>query len=257
MRFTRWCVMVGVLLLTVSGSSLALVSQDTAEYHILSLELMGPEETGPLAHFFIEPETGAWGVAGDWTYWEPEGGWYLRRDAEGIYRTWLLTGQEEKITNLPEDTVVLRAAVSPDGQWVAFAANIPPQNLTVYAVRSDGSEQRLLMHVGYTVRIWAFGWSEDGRSVEFKVQPNNLKVANVSVRLDRSAVTADNWYYISPDSRWIAWKTPNQYLYVMNLDTGETRQLPDMVAEAPLWSPDGRWLLYIVGRVQKYLPPTP
>src|SRR5688572_8793852 len=141
MRLTRWLIIIGIMLLTVPAASLAQEGQDTAERKVLSLVLVGQEETSgedvPLAHFFIEPESGAWGKAGGWAYWEPKGGWYFHHDEADIYRVQLLTGQTRKLTNLPKDITILRTAVSPDGQWIAFLTINGDNKFTAYAVRTD------------------------------------------------------------------------------------------------------------------------
>ena len=107
------------------------------------------------------------------------------------------------------------AAWSPDGQWIAFTSN-----------RSSAYE-----------------------IYKMDVRGKNLK--RLTTLPGNS--TSPAW---SPDSQWIIFDSyrrnekgfRERFLYVMNADGGNLRQLIKVAAGVPSWSPDGNWILFSTTR---------
>ncbi|MGQ9567295.1 MAG: TolB family protein [Anaerolineae bacterium] len=115
-------------------------------------------------------------------------------------------------------------ALSPDGRWVAFVRWEEPRGL--YLIGVDGRGERLV-YGAPQVRMPA--WSPDGRQLAFAVQKGG--------KPERRFRFGDRVFVVPADPYWrLAW---------VDLETGEYQDLPsDLHSLAPVWSPDGAWLLY-------------
>ncbi len=137
---------------------------------------------------------------------------------------------------------------SPDGAWIAFATRrsfyITP---SVYAIRVDGSERRLLAPVGA-----APAWSPDGRRIAFRV-PNGIEFVSPNGKLlaprapfrAGTAVGVNGPPVWSPDGTKIAMSRLRHGTYVMNSDgsrlTRVTRYVVGLAiggeSPRPAWRP--------------------
>ncbi|MEO8613257.1 MAG: hypothetical protein ABI690_35530, partial [Chloroflexota bacterium] len=125
----------------------------------------------------------------------------------------LETGRDVNIGNPGSDAN--RTSASPDGQWIALWS------------LQEGS-------------IWQLGllntstWQQAGRG-EFKIGFPTLSWSPDSRQLAFAAI---------PEGETLA--LPNHELFVMNIETGETRQLTNntVLDYAPAFSPDGKRLVF-------------
>jgi dipeptidyl aminopeptidase/acylaminoacyl peptidase len=115
---------------------------------------------------------------------------------------------------------------SPDGKWIAFATRHDGEP-SVYAIRIDGSQRRLLVQHGA-----APAWSPDGTRIAFRV-PNGVEFVSPSGRLlapgppFRAGVPfgIDGPPVWSPDGTKIAMSNYRAGTYVMNADGSHLRRL--------------------------------
>jgi TolB protein len=171
------------------------------------------------------------------------------------------------------------STVSPDGRRVAFASS-RDQNLEIYRMKPDGSEQERLTH--FFRDDWRPRWSPDGGAIAFlsdregkdriflmeasgdrqrRLNADTTGGAVVqATRSDtaRSDTSAYDWqeagHVWSPSGEAIAYvrkrpRGPSQ-VWVAEVTSGRRRRLSpaDSVADAPTWSPGGKYLAYAEGR---------
>jgi len=115
-----------------------------------------------------------------------------------------LTAPKQRFTNLHW---------SPDGRWLLTTWQPMPSSPlgALYLLATDGSGGRLLTDDA-TSQAWPLGWSPDGREAIYYVA--RFSAAG-------SVTTVEVW--------------------ALELETGESRQLPGL----PVWSPSGEQLVYI------------
>ncbi|MBQ9418250.1 MAG: PD40 domain-containing protein [Bacteroidales bacterium] len=98
-----------------------------------------------------------------------------RMNSQGNYEIWrvnYVTGSESIVLSM-ENRSFTTASLSPNGQWIIFAANTQkkpdmPENIDIYAVRADGSQlTQLTYHHGHDLSPV---WAPDGRSIYFLSQ---------------------------------------------------------------------------------------
>ncbi len=155
---------------------------------------------------------------------------------------------------------------SPDGQYVAFLADLPKESgSALNVVKSDGSEERTLAHNVYP--FVPVAWAPDGKSILFisvpTIEPDH-KAKLYEVALDN---TAPHVLLAVPDANVekAVWSLDGRHLLVrLSNDAGASLQIRDATGAlvTPLaegrataaWSPDGQSLaldlddsLYLAG----------
>lgn len=172
--------------------------------------------------FTVPKEKGNWrnitrssGAADRFPAWSPDGkqiAWFS--DVDGEYT--LMIGQQEglgqaKKISIPNPTFFFRPEWSPDGRYIAFTDT----DYNLWYVEVDGGK---------------------------------LKKADVDKYAHPNRTLNPVW---SPDSRWIAYVRllDNQFkaVKVHNVETGETLQLTDHMADAisPVWDKSGKYLYFL------------
>lgn len=103
-----------------------------------------------------------------------------------IYVTDLSFTNPRKLTG--DRVLEMAAAWSPDGQWIAYAANAgfedqpsPTQAWELRVIRPDGSDPRTLLPRANGVTISRLAWSPDSRFVAFTRSQQNGSTRQVSV----------------------------------------------------------------------------
>jgi Tol biopolymer transport system component len=123
----------------------------------------------------------------------------------------------------------------------------------VWVMNSDGSEARQLAEAGQGVMGHFLRWSQSGDAVIFRhpgVSPQTVKI-----RLDGSdagplpEVLGGAHMSLSPDYSRIMDVIGHKTLWVSPLDGGKPERVfefddPDVRIDYPVWSPDGRWILF-------------
>jgi len=160
---------------------------------------------------------------------------------------------------------------SPDSKWIAFTrmdiTQSKPMRIDadVYVVGADGSGLRKVTGEGSNEFEPIF--SKDGRSIYFGANDVQTKAGNLfSSKLDGSQpkqLTSNLNHASAPqlsrDGKWIAFNAvltsdPNDHhpqIYVMKADGSGVKQLTNdgtLAFYDPVWSPDGKRLVYYVER---------
>jgi TolB protein len=135
--------------------------------------------------------------------------------ARGVFQIWSISSGTRgltQLTNAPYGATF--PAWSPDGKEVAYTAPDKNNNLYIWIMESDGSNQRQLTE-GQQPR-----WSADGKKLVY--------------------------------SKTTQGKVKNQDIYTIEIETNTISQITsENTAEfSPDWSPDGRWISYIAYKGQ-------
>ncbi|MBI2772869.1 MAG: PD40 domain-containing protein [Chloroflexi bacterium] len=142
--------------------------------------------------------------------------------------------------------------LSPDGSEVVFAWD-RTGGLEIYSAPLSGD--RIIQLTTADRRSWGPRWSPDGRWVAFIRDEGDgwpqIALVDRDGEHDRAlsaepAAHADlDW---SPDGRAIAYVASttgsDATLHVVEVATGEDRQIAPRPARGPRWSPDGKWILF-------------
>jgi Tol biopolymer transport system component len=116
-------------------------------------------------------------------------------------------------------------------------------------MNADGTGQRQLSEVGSTGHFAV--WEADGQSIVFHPSSGGLTAARLSVvggALTPLTVRGGSHMSFSPRETMIADVVNHRQIWVSPL-TGAPYQVfafddPDVRIDYPVWSPDGRWLLF-------------
>jgi dipeptidyl aminopeptidase/acylaminoacyl peptidase len=148
---------------------------------------------------------------------------------------------------------------SPDGQWVAFQSD-RDADTAMWRQRADGAgTAEKITRPEKGVAHIPDSWSPDGQTISFTViKPKLAEIWTYSLQTRQTAVFATapgaalGRSVFSPDGRWVAYQAaaqPNSRMYVRPFPPTETAYVApeDRDAHHPLWSPDGKTLIYCPG----------
>jgi TolB protein len=162
---------------------------------------------------------------------------------------------------------ILDAVWSPDGHQIAFKAFLGGMSsFNVFTIQPDGSGLRQLTHD--LNGVYGASWSPDGRRINLSSGNELYLVEAACPNSAPGCIPAQHNLTQSPDSNeWNAVWSPDgrqlaaaffsrtthfTYLTIMDVN-GSTRRLFPLVNRGsilsgitPLWSPDGRYLAYVV-----------
>jgi len=148
---------------------------------------------------------------------------------------------------------VTAAHISPDGDRVALTARglvfVAParQKRLIQATRHDDKSIRYrearFMPDGETI----LALSDESGEVEFwKFPADGIGSAHTQITSNGGIL---RWEGIpSPDGKWLAHHDKNFRLWLLNLDTGDEKQIDESTIEdfrSLAWSPDSQWLAYV------------
>ena len=183
--------------------------------------------------------------------WSPDGRWlaYTTSYTEGgAGELWIgptsRLDERRRLTTTPQQMYGL--AWSADSRSIVFASKVGSE-FHLWRVRLPGGPiDALTSGVGSYVSPTV---SADGRLLAFAlVRPvRDLVVAHPLDAETVSSLTTNEfhrWPRLSPSGRLIASvvqrSTPGDYLYVTNVETGDTRRVSDVAAEYPSWVDEDR-----------------
>jgi Tol biopolymer transport system component len=166
----------------------------------------------------------------------------------------------ERSTEMFEAPVISR-----DGKRVAFVSYWYPfgkPTTTRLVVDNLGGGNREILYEDENNSFYTHDWSPDGNRILGLLQAPDRSISIVTLdtktrRLERLVTL--NWEYpqraeYSPDGRFIAYDSTkdagDRKIYLLTADGLEERVLVDSPGEddSPLWSPDGRFLLFRTNR---------
>jgi len=194
------------------------------------------------------------GAGGDFQpAWSPDGktiAFFSSRTGNAdIWMVDVAPGALRQITKAT--SIDINPAFSPDGRSIAFQSDRSGR-LEVWVMNSDGSAPCQLTRVGVTGHF--LRWTKDGSAVVFRC-PGGGKPESMEVSLDGAEpralpeVTGGSHMSFSPDGALILDVLAHRTLWVSPLLMGRPVQVfafddPEVRIDYPVWSPDGRWVLF-------------
>ena len=148
-------------------------------------------------------------------------------------------------------------AWSPDGKWVSYFSDKSGEYKLVIESQ-DGLAPPREIALANPKHYYTPSWSPDSKKILFT--DTNLKVWVLDVASGQAKVVGrDPWMVPqrtlnpvwSPDSKWVAYASRLNSLYraifVSNVETGETKQVTDGLADAmfPVWDASGKYLWFL------------
>jgi TolB protein len=140
---------------------------------------------------------------------------------------------------------------SPDGRRIAYESD-GSGRLEVWVMNADGSAAQQLTHIGVTGHF--LRWTADGEALVFKCPCGGKpQVFRVPVSGDAPAAEPDvaggSHLSFSPDRSRIMDVVGHKALWVSPLRGGKPEKVfafddPDVRIDYPVWSPDGKWVLF-------------
>lgn len=219
------------------------------------------DRTGEMNIWLHSVETGLTrqltkGSGGDFqANWSPDG----RRIAffssrAGTADLWCVEVESGELQQLTKaDSVDVNPFFSPDGEMIAYNSDQSGRP-EVWVMNADGSNARQLTDVGLGLMGHFMRWQPGSDAVIFRC-PGGGNPVTMKVRLDGSdpeplpEVAGGSHMSFSPDHSRIMDVIGHKALWVSPLDGGKPEKVfefddPDVRIDYPVWSPDGRWILF-------------
>jgi eukaryotic-like serine/threonine-protein kinase len=194
------------------------------------------------------------GPGGDYQpNWSPDGRSLVFFSARaGNADIWSVQASDGKLTRLTDDPATdTNPFYSPDGKWIAFMSDRGGR-ADVWVMRADGSASRRLTHEGAGGHF--LHWTPDSRSIVFRSESGTqIHIFRVSVEdgaLTRLPDVASGAHMsFSPKQSLILDVKGHKSLWIHPINGQPPRQVfafsnPDVRIDYPVWSPDGRWVLF-------------
>ena len=193
------------------------------------------------------------GPGGDYqANWSPDGKtiafFSSRAGSPDIWTADLDSGALRPLTRTP--SLDINPSFSPDGRFIAFQSDRNGR-FEIWVMRADGSQPRALTRtrvVGHFLR-----WTKDSSAVIFRSSetPSRTLRAPLSGNdpVPIGEVAGGAHMSFSPDFSRIMDVVGHRELWVSRLDGGAPEKVfefddPDARIDYPVWSPDGKWILF-------------
>ncbi len=195
------------------------------------------------------------GPGGDFQpQWSPDGKRLVFFSSRaGNADIWLVDLPSNAMTPLTSDPALdINPFFSPDGGNIAFQSDRSGR-MEVWVMKSDGSDQRQLSKIGASGHF--LRWSQDGTNVIFRCpcggNPRTYQVSLTdggTVPLNSEIVGGSHMSF-SPSYSLIMDVVGHKTLWVSPAATGKpvkVYEFPDGESriDYPVWSPDGKWVLF-------------
>jgi Tol biopolymer transport system component/tRNA A-37 threonylcarbamoyl transferase component Bud32 len=224
------------------GSSIAFSSDRSGAMNLWLLD--GSGRTRPITR----------GAGSDYQpNWSPDGRALAffsgRGGALDVWRVDVASGEMQQLTH--GEGVNINPFFSPDGGRIAFQSDRDGR-LEMWVMNADGSDVRQLTDVGVGGHF--LRWSPDGQRIVFR-SPTGPKPRTMSVPAaggdaqPTAEVIGGAHMSFSPDQSMIMDVVGHRTLWVSPLQGGAPRKVfefddADSRIDYPVWSPDGRWILF-------------
>ena len=182
---------------------------------------------------------------------------------DGIHIVDTASGKDTLLPGLNPDDFGPKLA--PDGRTLVF---VRPADMNLYLINADGSNLRQFTDAP-GIEEYAQGWTADGTSVIYlKIDSGQQSLVSKNVLNGQETTLFDfpatvGGLALSPDAKTLAYSAPVRGrmaggIYLAPLD-GSSRpklliQLDNWTVDAPIWSPDGHWLLFNIVNTDAYEP---
>jgi tricorn protease len=148
-------------------------------------------------------------------------------------------------------------AWSPDGKFVSYFSDKSGEYKLVIEAQ-DGLTPPREIALAKPTHYYTPSWSPDSKKLLFT--DTNLKVWVLDVASEQAKIVGEDPWMVpartlnptwSPDSKWVAYSSRLRSLYhaifVSNVETGETKQITDGLADAvwPTWDASGKYLWFL------------
>jgi Tol biopolymer transport system component len=194
------------------------------------------------------------GPGGDFqSNWSPGGDWIAffssRSGNADIWKVEVKTGKLVQLTRSPSNDI--NPFFSPDGRQIAYQSD-QGGRLEVWVMNADGTASRQLTRVGVSGHF--LRWTRDGSGIVFRCpcggKPQTLQVPlNGGEPTLLAESTGGAHISFSPDFSRIMDVVGHKTLWVSPVPSGQPEKVfefedRDMRIDYPVWSPDGRWVLF-------------
>jgi tricorn protease len=148
-------------------------------------------------------------------------------------------------------------AWSPDGKSISYFSDKSGE-YSLYIEAQDGLTPPREIALEHPTHYYTSSWSPDSKKILFT--DTGLHVWVVDVASGKGKVVGNDPWMVpqrtlnpvwSPDSKWVAYSSRLRSMYhaifVSNVDTGETKQVTDGLADAvwPAWDASGKYLWFL------------
>jgi tricorn protease len=148
-------------------------------------------------------------------------------------------------------------AWSPDGKFVSYFSDKSGE-YRLYIEAQDGLTPPREIVLKNPVHYYTASWSPDSKKILFS--DTNLKVWVIDIASGQAKTVGNDPWMVpdrtlnpvwSPDSKWVAYASHLRSMYhaifVSNVETGETKQVTDGLADAvwPAWDASGKYLWFL------------
>ena len=194
------------------------------------------------------------GPGGDFqSNWSPDGKWIAffssRSGNADIWKVEVATSRLVQLTKTP--SIDINPFFSPDGRQIAYQSD-KGGRLEVWVMSSDGGDPRQLTRVGVSGHF--LRWTRDGRSIVFRCPcGGKAQTLQVAVSGDEPRPLAEMsggaHMSFSPDFSRIMDVVGHKTLWVSPITGGKPEKVfefadSDVRIDYPVWSPDGRFVLF-------------
>ena len=148
-------------------------------------------------------------------------------------------------------------AWSPDGKYVSYFSDRSGEYKLIIET-PDGLTPPREIALDHPTHYYTPSWSPDSRKIVYT--DTNLKVWVMDVASGKAKIVGNDPWMVpsrtlnpvwSPDSKWVAYSSRLKSLYhaifVSNVETGETKQVTDGLADSvwPAWDASGKYLWFL------------
>ena len=194
------------------------------------------------------------GPGGDFqANWSPDGKriafFSSRRGTADIWTVEVATGELHPIRTTA--SIDVNPFFSPDGQFIAYNSDKGGRP-ELWVMRSDGTDARQITDIGIMGHFMR--WNQRGDGIIFR-SPGQGNAQTVEVPIAGGAprvlceVAGGSHMSFSPDFSRVMDVIGHKTLWVSPVTSGKPEKVfefddPDVRIDYPVWSPDGRWILF-------------